>query len=138
MSVAPERAPVSVRRSAPRAYAAHTASHRSVVVCRLGTLRARQGSGAPFSNRVTRRRITRFVALLVGRPEEGQDLLVQRPQPQDERGCLGRAVADVQEFDALETLEDPAHGGPARRLLDRYIRQRGQSICQLTLAQPSG
>jgi hypothetical protein len=49
----------------------------------------------------------------------GHDLLAQRPQPQEERACLGRAVADMQALDARETLEAPAHSGPARRLLDR-------------------
>src|SRR5215469_6018050 len=59
--------------------------------------------------------ITRFVESLVGRPEQGEDLLMQRRQPQDERGG-GRigTVPDVQQLDALETLEDLTHGRPIR------------------------
>jgi pimeloyl-ACP methyl ester carboxylesterase len=64
------------------------------------------------------RSMTRFVELLKGRPEKGKDLLVQRRQPQDERGRLSGPMPDVQQLDALETLEQPAHGRPIRRLLD--------------------
>jgi len=62
--------------------------------------------------------MTRVLEVLVGRAEQGENLLVQRRQPQDERARLSRPMTDVQQLDPLETLEDPAHGRSVRGLLD--------------------
>jgi hypothetical protein len=40
--------------------------------------------------------------LLVGRPQQGEDLLGQRREAHDERRDRTRPVADVQQLDALE------------------------------------
>ena len=84
--------------------------------------------------------MTRCIELLVSRPEQGEDLLVQRCQPEDERGGarIG-SVPDVQQLDPLETLEHPAHGRPTRRLLDLVgdgLTRGRQLLAQAVFGQP--
>jgi hypothetical protein len=71
--------------------------------------------------------------LFEGRPEEGEELVVQRRQVQDERGLAIRPMADMKQPDVLEALEHPPHGWSVCGLLELIgdrLPGRGQLLTQ--------
>jgi hypothetical protein len=85
------------------------------------------------------RSVGRSVEFFTGRPEEREYLLVERLESED-NGLGGvRSMADMEEVDALETLEDPAHRGPRGRLVDLAgdgLPCRSQLLAEAMLGEP--
>jgi len=83
--------------------------------------------------------MTRFVELLVGRPEQGENLLVEGLETEHHSHRRIGSVANVQQINPFEALEDPAHRRAVGRFLDLVgdrLPSGRQLLAQSVLGEP--